>query len=243
MLNPITNEERQRTADLLVNTDDSPEAGSAFAATLLLICINTLGEVVLNGEYGTILPQTLASELKRNYNIDLPPENLGKIMAAISVITTDNLTRSLPSFLATIHGLIGDGTDWTYEEPLDIEDIAWAIMEATLLWPPEEELNYSPEIIGYVQLMLSREGLKSTPAILAFARDEENNYSDVGQFDDDIVQEQASRLEAINEYVEQQQHELLTQLESIPSLKVSAESIVAAINAELVEINDSTKWM
>jgi hypothetical protein len=226
---------------LQVNGTDVRTEG-VFAATLFLICAHTFGEGLINGEYGAAAPGAIATAIKNAYAVSLPPENLGKIMAAISVITTDNLTRSLPSFLATIHGLLGDGIDWSYEEPIDVDDLAWALMEATLLYPPEEDTKYDDQIVGYIQLMLAREGIKSPPAILAFAADEDG-YANIGQYDEDVLKEQAGRTDEINRYIEQMQDALMRQIASIPSLNVTADLLTEAINSELVSIARKDKWM
>jgi hypothetical protein len=237
---PNTNTSRSQHQHVAALLSD-PE--NTFAATLLVILVDMFGgDTLLNGEYGSLTPQTISMEVERFYNVKLPPENLGKIMAAISLETTDNITRSTSSFLATVHGLIGDGTDWAYEEPVDVDDLAWALMEATLIWPPEEGVMYDPQIVAYCQLMLSREGIKSPPSILSFAR-EEAAYGDLGAFDNDVLMEQADRTNDVNEYIDNQQLKLLQQLESIPSLGVTGEVLVEKINQELMEIANQDKWI
>ncbi len=78
--------------------------------------------------------------------------------------------------------------------------------------------------------------------MLAFAR-EEAVYGEIGQFGDDILREQASRTQEVNEYIEERQIALYEQLESIKSLGCTAGGLAEAVQAELREIAGEDKWM
>jgi hypothetical protein len=211
-----------------------------FASTLLLIATDLFGKNIL--QEGGWTPQTFRMEFAAHVGGTLPDSNLGKLMAAISVMTTDGLYRGLSSFLFTVHGLLGDGTDWSYAEPIDAEDLAWAVMEAMLIWPPEEGDLFHQQIVAWCRMNMKREGLMSPPTVLAFAR-EEAVYGDIGQFGDDILREQASRTEEVNEYLEEQQAALYRQLESIQSLGCTAAGLAAAVQSELRELAGEDKWL
>jgi len=211
-----------------------------FASTLLLLAADLFGTDMFQD--GGWTPQTFRMEFEARFGSSLPDENLGKLMAAISVLTSDALYRSLPSFLMTVHGLLGDGTDWCYAEPMDAEDLAWAVMEAMLIWPPEEGDIFDPQVVAYCRTCMKREGLMSPPAVLAFAR-EDAVYGDIGQFGDDILREQAARTEEVNESIELRQAALYQQLESIKSLGCTADALAESVQNELREIAGQEKWM
>jgi hypothetical protein len=141
-----------------------------------------------------------------------------------------------------VHGLLGDGTDWSYAEPIDAEDLAWAVMEAMLIWPPEDGDLFDPQIVAYCQAMMKREGLMSPPGVLSFAR-EEAVYGDIGQFGDDILAEQAGRTQEVNDYLESQQTALFQQLESITAFGCTAAALVESVQQELQEIANADKWL
>jgi len=225
--------------DGLTNLIQSDEV---FASTLLLLAVDRFGPEIVDEGGSCLTPETLRHEFLAQFGCALPDDNLGKLMAAFSVLTSDALYRGLPSFLFTVHGLLGDGTDWSYAEPIDAEDLAWAVMEAMLLWPPEEGDLFDPQIVAYCRASMKREGLMSPPAVLAFAR-EEAVYGDIGQFGEDVLKEQASRTQEVNDEIEQRQATLLAQLESIKSLGCTAAGLAEAIETELRGIAGEDKWL
>jgi hypothetical protein len=213
----------------------------AFASTLLIILLDRFGDSFLSGEEGTWTPETLRLEIKDHFDIDIPDDNLGKLIAAIAVLTTDNFYRCLPSFLFTVHGLLGDGTSWSYAEPIDLEDLAWAMQEAILLSPPQEDL-FDSQIVAYCQTMVKREGLLAPPAVLTFAKEEEA-YGHITSYDENVMIEQADRTNAVNEYIEEQIQRLLQQISSIPSLNTSVDFLKAVIMSELEALYAEDKWL
>ncbi len=213
-----------------------------FASTLLCLAADRFGTDMFSEEGGCWTPQTFRTEFQAVFGGDLPDDNLGKLLAAISVLTSDALYRGLSSFLFTVHGLLGDGTDWSYAEPIDAEDLAWAVMEAMLLSPPEEGELFDPQIVAYCRTILKAEGLMSPPAVLAFAR-EEAVYGDIGQFGDDILREQASRTREVNEYVESRQITLYEQLASVERFGCTANGLAEAVRLELEELAGRDKWL
>ena len=213
-----------------------------FASTLMLLAADKFGMDLFTDDGTVWTPETFRQEFGIQFGCLLPDDNLGKLMAAFSVLTSDALTRSLPSFLFTVHGLLGDGTDWSYAEPVDAEDLVWAVMEAMLIWPPEQGDLFDPQIVAYCRAMMKREGLMSPPGVLSFAR-EEAVYGDIGQFGDDILAEQADRTQEINDYLESQQLALFQQLEAIQAFGCTATGLIASVQQELREIANQDKWL
>jgi hypothetical protein len=212
-----------------------------FASTLLVMAIDRLGAGVLVGDNGPYTPETLRLEMQEAYHVPIPDDNLGKLVAAVAVITTDNLLRGVPSFLCTVHGLLGDGLDWVYEEPIEIEDLAWAVLEASLIQPPEKEDLFDEQVVAYCRSMLKREGIMSPPSSLAFAK-EDIAYGDVVMYGEDILLEQASRTEEVNIYLEQQHQRLMEQLASIPRLNIDSMVLAQNIQNEFEEIAKNNRW-
>jgi hypothetical protein len=161
------------------------------------------------------------------------------------VIKTNNLFRGLPSFLCTVHGLLGDGTDWSYAEPIETDDLAWAVMESVLLAPPKPEDLFDPQIVAYCCVILKRDGLATPPSVLAFTK-EDGIYGDlpgdIEIFGEDVLQEQADRTDDVNRYLEAQQQKLLEQIALIPHLGVEAAALNLAIQSELAGLVDADRW-
>ena len=220
----------------LITSDD------VFASTLLVIACDQFGADFINGEEGPWTPEMLRLEIKDHFGVNIPDDNLGKLMAAVGVLTTDNFFRSLPSFLFTIHGLLGDGTSWSYAEPIDLEDLAWAMMESLLLFPPRKGDLFDTQIVAYCKTLVKREGILSPPAVLVFAKEEEA-YGDITPYDEGVMMEQADRTNAINEYIEEQMEQLLAQLAGIPSLGLSASCLRTSVMSELESLYSEDKWL
>ena len=225
-----------------MNLAELIQSDEIFATTLLVIAVDRFGSDIVDDEGKPRTPEAFRYEFAAQFGCTIPDDNLGKLMAALAVLHSDALIRSLPSFLFTVHGLLGDGADWSYSEPIDAEDLAWAVMEAMLIWPPEEGDLFDPQIVAWCRTMMKVEGLMSPPAVLAFAR-EDAVYGDLGQFGDDALREQASRTEAVNEYVESRQAALFEQLESVKGLGCTAAGLAESVGAELREIAGRDKWM
>jgi len=223
-----------QAAALITNED-------VFASTLVTIMIDQFGDTFLSGEEGPWAPETLRLEIRDHFNVEIPDDNLGKLMTAIAVLTTDHFYRSLSSFLFTVHGLLGDGTSWSYAEPIDLEDLAWAMTEAILLSPPQEGDLFDSQIVAYCKTLVQREGLLSPPAVLSFTKEEEA-YGDITPYDENVMIEQADRTNAINEYTEEQLGRLLQELESLPFLKTSSDMMRATLSAEINELFGQDKW-
>lgn len=225
-----------------MNLAELLQSDEIFASTLLVIAVDRFGSSLFPEEGGVWTPETLRREFPGWFGCSLPDDNLGKLMAALSVLHSDALTRNLPSFLMTVHGLLGDGTDWSYAEPIEAEDLAWAVMEAMLIWPPEEGDLFDPQIVAYCRTVMKAEGLMSPPSVLSFAR-EEAVYGDLGRLDDDILQEQANRTQEVNEAIEARQAALFEQLESVRSLGCTATGLAESVRRELLEIAGEDKWL
>jgi hypothetical protein len=226
------------------------ESDDVFASTLLLMAAQTFGPeaVGLPEASQAWVPETFRYEFSEEWGAILSDENLGKLTAAIAVVTTNHLYRGVPSFLMTIHGLIGDGTDWSYGEPLDAEDLAWGITEAMLLWPPGRDTDdedsdtvFDPSIVAYCQNILRSEGVKSPPSVLSFAR-EQDIYEDLGQEDFDVLSEQATQTQELNEYLEQRQEQLLMQLESVKIFGIKTDTLLNAMQAELMQLAELNRF-
>jgi hypothetical protein len=210
-----------------------------YASTLLVLFIDSVGgEFLSNGGWTA---ETFRHEIKDAFATDISDGNLGKLITAAALFTTDNLYRGLPSFLCTIHGLLGDGMDWSYAEPIDLDDLAWAMTEAFLLCPPEKDDIYDPQIVAYCKRILKTEGILSPPASLAFAK-EEDAYGNITEFDNDILLEQSDRTNEINGYIDIKTDEMLAQIASIPSLGKTAEALTASVQQGLMQQTEDNSF-
>jgi hypothetical protein len=220
--------------ETLLNGDDT------FATTLLVILIDQCGEDIINGDSGVWTAQTVREEIRDIFSVQLNDSALSKIMAALSIIATDGMRNSLPSFLMAVHGLLGDGFDWSYAEPISVEDLAWCLTEASLLWPVSPDVLFEPQIIAYVKTMLQREGILFPPSVLRFADPEARRV--FGSEDEDVMANQMDRTNSVQEYIDEQLQKLIMEVTSLNIGNVTADVLVEQLKQELQEVAAKDKW-
>lgn len=200
-----------------------------FATTLLCIFIDTYRMTAdLNNPEDDPLQwnaQTILQELQEDFGVTIPKTNFDRLMTAIYVLTNDSFFHSLPDFIE-ICGVLsgGTGTDGQFE-PVDTVEIAWALTEALLLSPSDQnDLNpFSAEIVGYIKHMCDEEGLITLPDILQIAgKDEEATNKVNYEFSDDpemfssIWETEKSKTDDINNTIKARLSGLIQQLQDLP---------------------------
>ncbi len=138
-----------------------------FGTTLLTFCIDRFGLECLDWT-----PSTLQHELAEDYRIRLDKFNFGKLMAAMSIVQTDDFFQRQPMFCTLTEALCGNGLRFDIVALPDTRECAWAITEAMLLLPDEEygtEQLFVPEISAFIGKLLREEGLYSPPNVLRVA--------------------------------------------------------------------------
>ena len=197
----------------------------SFATALLLAAVDEYAEPA-DADGRTLFdwhPDTWQLELQDDLGFNPPLGNLEKLFVAISLRTTNFFYRSLPEFVHWCNLLNGDitGDIW---EPADSEDIAWGILEAVLIAPPDaaEPEVFDPEIVAYIGATLDAEGLIRPPKSLGFiARDQLAARLDA-EFSDDpglfagIYGFEQQKAEQVDDYIRQRLRLLFLQLEQLP---------------------------
>lgn len=188
-----------------------------YATVLLVFFVDRYGMEALDWHPGAIKLQ-----LQQDFGVQLSKSTLDRLMAAIAVVTTNAFFRDTPQFIELCNVLAGDDFDPTVFEPADSAEMAWAVAEAMLLFPPEDPMPFSDEIRGYVGKVLKDEGYVRPPKILRFATDadfvEQIKYdftSDPEMFQA-IYKNQSEKADEIDVLVMDNLQELLTQLTSLP---------------------------
>lgn len=191
---------------LLLNTD-------TFATTLFLLVTDKFGVECLDW-----LPTSIALECRDTWQCDVPPENISKIMAAISIVTSDAFYSQLPSFINICNALYGY-SDFETFDPADPDEILMGVTEALLLWPPEDRSNvFSPDIVAYVDHMFRSSGSYKPIGILSAVMSSNNVTGFADSFADDpemfeaIYSSQQTNRNALQERYVQNVNELIEEL-------------------------------
>jgi hypothetical protein len=153
-----------------------------YGTAVLAIAINEFGTECLDWD-----PNALELELTTLCRNEIPDATMDRLMAAISILTTDDFFRDIYAFSALCNALnrgVISGDMWI---PADLDDVLWAVTEVRmLLGEGYSDTNYSDNINKYVGILLQREG--STLKFAELDPEEERVYK---AYDGDAVLEQA----------------------------------------------------
>lgn len=117
-------------------------------------------------------PETIQKELVDDFGV-LALDNFNRLMAAISILTSDAFYSDLPTFIDLCNVLAGSGVyNPLVFDPADVYEMSCAVSEAILIEPPEHENMFSDDIKGYVASAMASEGFHRPPVTLAFAADD-----------------------------------------------------------------------
>lgn len=144
-------------------------AEESFATPLLLLVLDMYGHDALSWT-----PETLRMELEEDLDVKIPKVTIDKIMAAITIVTTNYFFKDVTRFIELCNVLAGDDFQPDEFEPADVQEVLWGITEASLLWPPDaegDEDSFSPEIKEYLSQVLRETGVLKPFNVLRLAFD------------------------------------------------------------------------
>jgi len=201
---------RHRLHDLL--TDEE-----TYATTLLVLFIDRFGTEGL-----TWHPSTIDREMRTEFGVELPKALFDKLMAAITLVTTNYFYKDTGKFIEICNILSGDDFDPAMFDPADTAECAWGLTEAMLISPPEEDEPFDPQIIGYVNEVLKAEGYIQPPDILKLGLDAGLQSRVNADFADDpeifqaIYETQRSKADEVTNVVRENLNDLIAQVRSLP---------------------------
>jgi hypothetical protein len=164
-------------------------------------------------------------ELEQDFQLKLSKTTLDKIMAAITVITTNYFYKDVTRFIELCNILSGDDFQPDEFEPADAEEMLIAITEAMLLWPPNddpEDTEFSPEIREYISQILGEQGILKPFDVLrlAFSGDQSSKvdaeYADDPEMYSAIYGAQQSKTDELREIYLENVAALEQQLNLLP---------------------------
>lgn len=136
----------------------------APAYALLIVTLKKYGMDSLEWE-----PELLRQEIERDYNIKLSDLQSDKLQAAIVTLTTDHFEHDWRVFEVSSHLFNNTPIDHEDVEPLEAEEIAVALAEATLIkaggLEDEERMDYGDEVRAYLGKLFHDYGFHKAPKI------------------------------------------------------------------------------
>ena len=138
-----------------------------FATPMFLLVADRYGMEVLEWS-----PETIRMELEQDFQLQLPKATIDKIMAAITIVTTNYFYKDVTRFIELCNILAGDDFQPDEFEPADADEMLIGITEALLLWPPDddpEDTEFAPEIREYISQVLGEQGILKPFDVLRLA--------------------------------------------------------------------------
>lgn len=169
-------------------------------------------------------PETIRLEIEEVTGVKLPKANFDKLMAMITILTTDLFYNDVQRFIELANILAGDDFQPDEFEPADSVECAWAIVEALLNDPPDEQNPepFSDEIRRYLGVVLKEEGYVTPPDILKLALDGDfspqvnQDLADDPEMFQAVYEGQQAKAAEVTSVLRDGMTELLAQLEALP---------------------------
>jgi hypothetical protein len=198
-----------RLRELLVDPD-------TFATVLITIIVDAYGAAALDWT-----AETIRMQLWDDFAVEIPSGGLDKIMAAITLLTTNYFYVNLPRFITLCNALAGS---LSVDEVgvADSFDCAWGITEALLLDPPEESEPFCDDIRNYIGAVLKDEGYVQPPDVLKialngdFAQQVQYDWSDDPVMFSAALENRETKTTELTDMLRENLLELLEQLKALP---------------------------
>lgn len=209
-----------------------------FATTLLVLAVDSYGPECLEWH-----PRTLLAEFHDDWQVMLPSASLDRLMAAITVITTDLFFQDVSRFVQLANVLAFDEFDPGQFDPADSVECAWAVTEALLLNPPDDEdpEPFCDDVRRYIGMVLRDEGFITPPDILRIALEADWSAQVQYAFAEDealfegVYDVQRDKTNEVNGVVRESLHDLLEQLSALPLRRGDVTDLAQRIRRTLAE--------
>lgn len=209
----------------------------AFTTTLVATFVDAFGTEGLSWT-----PETIQLEIQDNFGVNISDATLSKLMAGITLLTTNNFYQSVPDFIMLSNILAGGHYDPNIFDPADVEEIAWAVTEALLLAPPDEddEEPFAEEVLAYIAHMVEEAGFIDPPDVLRLGargtlslQNIQADYSDDPEAFSAIYKVQVEKRAEVDSMVRENLRQLIAQLSALPLANGNTRDIATKLARQL----------
>ena len=126
------------------------ESPKTMAATLYLILTNQYGDDWLEWD-----PATIYMELRDDFNAEPAAEVMDRISSLLIAMNTGEFFSRFEAFSAIVHSLNTGAPSFTIFNPVEAEEIGWAVTELSLL---RDLLPFDYSVRQYIKQALTADG-------------------------------------------------------------------------------------
>jgi hypothetical protein len=128
------------------------------------IALHFLGEEIYSWE-----PETLSIELADTLDVQIDDDNLDRLNAIISAVTSNSFYKDWAAF-TTISSVLNGENEPDEIAEMTVAEFAWAVVEVNINDGDDEPQIFSPDICSLVGVVLDQEGFSYAPELLSFAK-------------------------------------------------------------------------
>ena len=117
-------------------------------------------------EYYDWDPETIRSEIREDFNIEITDIVSNKIQAISTLVSTDHYYLYWEAFESLTKAIVTGYPQFVHITPLYPEEICWGLITACLNdseYDSIKDLPFSLEVIGYITVTLEMQGIYSPP--------------------------------------------------------------------------------
>lgn len=141
------------------------QSDEAFGSSLLIACLDDWGSEFLNWE-----PETMEITIREKYGKGVRDDNILRLLAAVSVFTSELFYVDLNAFCAACTVLDFERTSVDKFVPAGLDEIMWGLTEARMLLGGIDQRKFSDEVALYTGKLLEEEGIENPPDALKYAK-------------------------------------------------------------------------
>ena len=137
----------------------------SHGASLLIAAL----QIIPYEELTSYHPHTVRLELQQELKLrEIDDDIMARLMAALSILSTDLFYRSLPAFIEICNTLSAVPPLPGFFDPAESDEMAAAIAQSQIIDPLDgnRDIEFNEEILSYMGYQLAEEGFISPPLIL-----------------------------------------------------------------------------
>lgn len=187
-------------------------------AVLVLLLMDEFGTECFGWE-----AETLQIEIEGTWGVKIPDANFEKILAFLTVLTTNKFEQNLDAFIHICNALVGFGANFQQYDPATVTEMCKTLAEVTLIDPPDSgKYDFSLEIQQYIRQELNYEGYGQIPRMLKpySAQTESGGSPESLPFDEfeakSYYSRQAEKVEILDLETQAHLNKIFKDLETLP---------------------------